>query len=185
MKGLFTTALEIACRAHKSQYDKQGKPYIMHVLRVAHGLDSTDEELMAIAVLHDTVEDGHETYNSLEKAGMTARVIEGVRGLTHNPGVEYMDYIRAMRGKPDCLRVKRRDLLDNSNFLRLPGANEKDLSRMVKYILAFRMVEEMLRELEVLGYDATQWQIVGEEEVKAKALSRAQDIMAERNDEQA
>lgn len=184
MKGTFTTALEIACRAHKEQYDKQGKPYILHVLRVANSLDTTDEELMAIAVLHDTVEDGHETYGSLERAGMTPRVIAGVRGLTHNPGVEYLDYVRAMRGNLDCLLVKRADLKDNSNVTRLIGVTDKDIARLTKYAIAYTLVNEMIREILSRGEDATSWQIVGEEEVKAKALSRAQDIMAERNHEQ-
>ena len=147
MKGIFTTALEIACRAHKEQYDKQHKPYILHVLRVANSLDTTDEELMAIAVLHDTVEDGHETYASLERAGMTPRVIVGVRGLTHNPGVEYLEYVEAMRGNLDCLLVKRADLRDNSNITRLIGVTEKDQARLNKYIKAYARINDMINEI--------------------------------------
>lgn len=183
MNGLFTTALEVACRAHKKQYDKQGKPYILHVLRVAHSLETTDEELMAIAVLHDTVEDGHETYASLERAGMTPRVIAGVRGLTHNPGIEYLDYVRAMRGNLDCLLVKRADLRDNSNITRLVGVTEKDLSRLNKYALSYTLVNEMIKEILYRGEDATSWQIICEQEAKAKVIARGQDAIQEMNND--
>ena len=178
-KGLFTTALKLACEDFEKKYDKRGRPYILHLLRVALGLDTNDEELMAIGVLHDSIEDGYQSESSLRRAGMTPRVIEGVKGLTHLPGVDYLDYIRSMRGKLDVLKVKRRDLLDNSNIARLKGVESKDLNRLHTYALSCAMVEAMIEELEQLGPEGVRWQMLAEEEKKARDLEMANEVAAE------
>lgn len=184
-KGIFTAALELACRCHRDQYDRQGKPYILHVLRVAHGLNTTDEELMAIAVLHDVKEDHGVTDDQLRAIGMTPRIIEGVNGLTHLPGDSYEVYTEKMRGKMDCLRTKRSDIRDNSDITRLSNMviTDKDTARFTKYGKAFKRVEEMIFELEQLGPEGVRWQMLGEEELRQKNLDRGREALLEMSGE--
>ena len=57
-------AIEIATEAHKGQFDKSGKDYIGHSLRVME-MGQTEEEKI-VGVLHDVVEDTAWTFEALE-----------------------------------------------------------------------------------------------------------------------
>ena len=48
-------AIEIAAKAHAGVKDKQGKPYILHPIRVMMGVEN--EATQIVAILHDVVED--------------------------------------------------------------------------------------------------------------------------------
>ena len=142
----FDKAMFFAARGHLGQRDKGGHAYVLHVMRVAMRLRTSDEELMSMAVMHDLVEDGKITWAELLDAGFSARVIDGLRCLTHLAGDSYDEYIEKMRGNLDALLVKREDLRDNSDITRLKGLRQKDFERMEKYIRAFAKVEEMIKE---------------------------------------
>ena len=137
-------AIHIATVAHHGQYDKSGKPYILHPLHLMHQL-MFDLELAQIAVLHDTIEDSRFiTASYLQAKGFTTRVIEGVTLLTHKEE-PYDVYIEGMCNNYDCIRVKRKDLGHNSDITRLKGITEKDLARMAKYHRAFTRLGEAKR----------------------------------------
>jgi (p)ppGpp synthase/HD superfamily hydrolase len=136
MNELLGMAIGIATNAHTDQFDKGGKPYILHPLHLMNQL-MYDPELAIIAVLHDVVEDSGWTFEMLEQQHMTPRVIEALKLLTHEPGVSYEDYITKIATNYDALRVKRKDLEHNSDITRLKGITQKDQNRMVKYHNAF------------------------------------------------
>ncbi len=129
-------AIKIAVEAHDGQYDKSGKPYILHPL---HLMDQVlfDVELAIIAVLHDVVEDSYYSMNDLALVGFSGRVLGALELLTHNDGVSYEDYIDGICGNYDAIRVKRKDLEHNSDITRLKGIRKKDLDRIEKYHRAF------------------------------------------------
>ena len=145
---MFDKAMFIAAREHLGVRDKGGHAYILHPMRIAMRLRTTDEELMSIAILHDVIEDSKLTFEDLKAEGFTDRVIEGLKLLTHQMGMSYDDYIDGMRGQRDALLVKREDLRDNSDITRLKGLRDKDFQRMEKYIRAFAKVESYLKELD-------------------------------------
>ena len=71
MTHILDTALEFAVLHHKGQYRKSfaNLPYVVHVVDVAtklrmYGID--DEEVIAAAFLHDTVEDTDVTLDDIE-----------------------------------------------------------------------------------------------------------------------
>lgn len=130
---LLDRMLVIATNAHAGQFDRGGSPYILHPLKVMHYLKSDDEELMAIALGHDVIEDTSVTYADLRAAGITERVIEGIRALTKVPGETYEDYKSRVFESVDAMRVKMADLRHNTDIRRLKGVTEKDLARMAKY----------------------------------------------------
>lgn len=139
-------AIVIATNAHHGQLDKGGRPYILHPLAVMHMLDTDDEELMAISILHDVVEDTKVTYHDLRAAGMTERVIAGVRGMTKLPGQTLDEYKEQVFSNRDTMMVKSCDLRHNSDFRRLKGVSEKDIERMAKYQVFYFQIQQRLAE---------------------------------------
>ena len=139
-------AIQFASDKHSNQTDKGGNAYILHPLRMMMRLRSSDEELMSIAVLHDTAEDCGVSFDDLRELGMSERVITGVKALTRQAGETYEQFIERLAGNRDALRVKREDLRDNSDLTRLKGVTEKDTARMAKYMKAFKRIEVLLDE---------------------------------------
>ena len=111
-------AMKIAYDAHHGQVDKAGVPYIFHPLHLAETMD--DEISCCAALLHDTVEDTDVTLEQLA-AEFPAEVVEAVRLLTHAPGTDYYDYVRAIRENPIAMKVKFADLDHNSDQSRFAG----------------------------------------------------------------
>lgn len=133
MSEMLSKAILIATNAHDGQFDKGGTPYILHPLKVMHYTRSTDPEILAIAVMHDVIEDTKVTYKELRDAGITERVIEGVRALTKVPGETYEEYKARVKMNPDARIVKMADLRHNSDIRRLKGVTQKDITRIAKY----------------------------------------------------
>lgn len=83
---VFDRAIVFATSAHSGQIRKaDGRPYILHPMAVASivGAYTTDNEVLAAAVLHDTVEDAGVTKDELaEKFG--SRVADLVCALSEN-----------------------------------------------------------------------------------------------------
>jgi (p)ppGpp synthase/HD superfamily hydrolase len=130
---MLASMLVLATNAHAGQFDRGGNPYILHPLKVMHYLKTDDEELQCIALGHDVVEDTRTTYRDLEKAGMSQRVVDGIRALTKVPGETYEEYQARVYANNDAMRVKVCDLRHNTDIRRLKGVTEKDIERMVKY----------------------------------------------------
>jgi len=138
------TMLVIATNAHSGQVDRGGAPYILHPLKVMHYLKSDDEELMCMALGHDVIEDTSVTYKDLRDAGVTERVIDGIRALTKVPGDTYEEYKERVFASSDAMRVKMADLRHNTDIRRLKGVTEKDIARMAKYHLFYMEIKAKL-----------------------------------------
>lgn len=106
-------ALEIALRAHKGQRDLDGNPVILHPLTVA--LKGNNESEIVSGLLHDVVEDTDYTFDDLLQAGISAKVVDALRMLTHSKDVPYLDYVRhiADSHNPIAINVKCNDLDHN------------------------------------------------------------------------
>lgn len=140
--------LVLATNAHSGQLDKGGHPYILHPLKVMHYLRSDDEELQCIALGHDVIEDTETTFEDLRAAGMSSRVIEGIRAMTKMPGETLDEYKYRIFDNPDAMRVKLADLRHNTDVRRLKGITEKDIQRMVKYNLFYNEICQKLAKLD-------------------------------------
>lgn len=151
MKNQLNIAIRIAAVAHAGQFDKGGNPYILHPLKVMHYLKSDDEELMAIAVLHDVVEDTAITYAYLREQGLSERVIDGVRDVTKVPGETPEEYQARVMRNIDSIRVKMEDLRHNSDIRRLKGVTEKDIARVVVYQKFYTELKEALKKFQENG----------------------------------
>ena len=130
-------AIEIATQAHKGQFDKSGKDYIGHPLRVME-MGRTEEERI-VGVLHDVVEDTPWTFEALEAEGFSKEVVDALRCVTKTSENEnYDDFIERVRKNPLAVAVKINDLSDNMDIRRLPYLSDKDIKRLKKYLKAYK-----------------------------------------------
>lgn len=125
-------AIEIAHEAHAGQYDKAGKNYILHPLRVMERGRTEEEKI--VGVLHDVVEDSEWTFEMLEAEGFTPKVIEALRCVTKlSEDEDYDHFIDRVLTNPLAMRVKLLDLEDNMDMSRLDECTEGDIQRLQKY----------------------------------------------------
>lgn len=110
-ENLVERAIALAVDAHSGQVDKQGQPYILHVLRV--GLAGTTEEEKVVGVLHDIIEDTDWTVEDLLRVGFSSRVVNAVLALTHAQWLTHIEYYKHVKTNSLALRVKKNDIDDN------------------------------------------------------------------------
>ncbi len=132
-------AIKLACEAHDGQFDKAGKPYILHPLRLLIKLKNIDE--MQVAVLHDVVEDSDMTLEVLRKKGFEESVLKAIECLTKKTGEDYSDFISRVLLNDLARKVKIEDIKDNMDLSRLDKVEEKDLERIAKYHAALKRLE--------------------------------------------
>lgn len=134
MKGqMLSKMISLATERHAGQFDKGGRPYILHPLTVMHRLRTDDEELQCIAVGHDLIEDTATSSQELRELGFSDRVVKGIQTLTKFDSQTHDEYRDRVKSNPDAIRVKIEDLRHNSDIRRLRGVTEKDVARMVRY----------------------------------------------------
>lgn len=134
------TALLIAIEFHKGQTDKAGAPYISHPIMVASMV--SDEKEKVIALLHDVLEDTDCTIEDLYNLGITEEQAEALLLLTHDPEIEYFDYIKKISTNALAKTVKLADLKHNMDLKRLSNVTPKDIKRLEKYKKAYIILSE-------------------------------------------
>ena len=133
-------AMQFAYDAHHGAVDSTGVPYIFHPMHLAEQMDT--EYACCAALLHDVVEDTDITLDDLRAAGFPLPVIVAVGLLTHDPRVDYFDYVRALKANPIAKAVKLADLQHNSDLSRWPRLDEQDIERNRKYAMAKAILME-------------------------------------------
>lgn len=137
-------AISVAAQGHLQQQDKAGKPYILHPLKVMENLQTEDFQLMAIAAMHDILEDTPMKAMGLVELGFSQRVVTAIVLLTKREGLFEQDYIDNIKTNQDAIRVKMADLKHNCDVLRLGTLNEKGLNRLMKYFNFYQQLKEAL-----------------------------------------
>jgi len=111
-------AARLACRAHRDQVDKAGAPYVDHPRRVAAAV-AGGWAAETVAWLHDVVEDTGVTLADLRDQGFAEEVCRAVDAITRRRAEPPDDYYARVAADPLALQVKRADLADNSDPVRL------------------------------------------------------------------
>ena len=132
-------AANIAVKAHGSQMDKCGMPYIMHPIHLAEQMKTEDE--IVVALLHDVVEDTDVTLYDLVVAGFNEDVVEAIKLITRDKSIPYSEYIDTLKTNDLARRVKICDLLHNSNAER---------SKMIPGGIGIKLIERYNHALTVL-----------------------------------
>lgn len=124
-------AIEIAVEAHRGQFDKAGKIYILHPIRVM--LRGKNETEMIVGILHDVVEDTPVTLDMLRLEGFSNEILDAIACITKEKGEEYEHFINRVLTNPLATQVKLYDMEDNLNRDRIPYPTAKDEARFAKY----------------------------------------------------
>ena len=124
-KGFVVRAYKLAERYHRGQERDEGGPYIIHCLRITNNLiekiGMKKKEVLAAALLHDTIEDTKLTLNKVEEI-FGEKVARIVANLTreHKGDTEGNKYQRKLRKHKEIIRsdkdtrvIKTLDCLDN------------------------------------------------------------------------
>jgi len=139
---LTNKAMRIAYAAHHGQVDYNGIPYIFHPIHLAEAME--DEISCCAALLHDVVEDTDVTMEDLAKE-FPPEVIDVLKLLTHEEGVDYYDYVRAIKADPIAVKIKLADIAHNSDQSRCIGSGlteERLAYWKKKYEIAKRILTE-------------------------------------------
>ena len=110
---LVRLAEEVARTAHAGQFRRDGvRPYVVHPEAVASRVGD-DPQALAVAWLHDVLEDTAVTEDDLRADGFPAAVVDAVAALTKREGVSYDAYLRGVAALPLARAVKVADMLSN------------------------------------------------------------------------
>jgi|SRR5690606_9138301 len=127
---LITQALAHAARAHRGQRDKRGRPYIRHVTEVSAAVDHEGTHAIAVALLHDVLEDTNDT----DLSAYPKQVQEAIHAITRQEVETYDAYIERVAQNPLARTVKLADL--RLNHATAPNDNLKE-----RYARAIRRLE--------------------------------------------
>ena len=136
-------AISIAALAHEGQVDKADAPYILHPLRVMLSLETVEERV--VGVLHDVLEDTQVSVAVLRDAGFSETILLALEAVTKRPGESYEGFVLRAASNPIGRRVKRADLLDNSDLSRISKPTPEDHRRLEKYRNAIETIDAIDR----------------------------------------
>lgn len=102
-------------------------------------MESDDE--MAVALLHDVLEDSDITEEDLLDEKIPKTVVEAVKCLTKYDSESYDDFIARVSKNELASKIKVADIEDNINILRLNSLTEKDLDRVATYHRAWNKLK--------------------------------------------
>lgn len=110
-------AYNIAIIGHSGVKRENGEPYINHPLRVARKLQDAgmDSSIVAVALLHDVVEDSDYTLDDLRRKGFSEEIVDAVDSVTKRDGEPYEEAIKRALSNEIGRIVKLSDNLDNSS----------------------------------------------------------------------
>ncbi|MCX4236655.1 HD domain-containing protein [Streptomyces ortus] len=141
---LTLTEVEALARdAHAAQTDKAGRPYVEHLRAVAEGVRvrGGDEDQIAAAWLHDSVEDDALSEDWLREAALSARTKAIVLAVTKRPGESPQAYAARILATPGALLVKESDLAHNANPERLAALDTPTRTRLTE---KYKKMHELL-----------------------------------------
>lgn len=93
-------------------------------------------------MLHDVIEDADITFEHLLAEGFPRNIVDAIVSVTRNKDESYDEFIKRARLNPIGRIVKIHDLEDNIDITRLKNITENDISRLNKYIRAYKYLKE-------------------------------------------
>ena len=146
--NLIEKSLDLVLRLFADKTDKEGIPYIVHLMKVYSGVSSENEKV--VALLHDVVEDTKVTFDDLRKLGYSDDIIIPLTYLTKKKGEYYPDYIERIISSKDIhvYNVKLSDLKHNIDSKRIKNPSIDDYDRITKrYMPAYEKLMNAVNNL--------------------------------------
>ena len=144
----YDRALLIVQVMFNSAQDKEGAPYMNHLLNVSGKLETEEEKI--VGLLHDLVEDTDATFEEVKEAGFSDGVINALRLVTKQKGEDYPSFIDRIinSNNKTALKVKLSDMQDNMDpdrMSRLPAEVRERLQK--KYEPQYQRIVTKIGEL--------------------------------------
>ncbi|HMN04161.1 MAG TPA: phosphohydrolase [Flavobacteriales bacterium] len=133
-EDLLERAVRLAVKVHKGQKDRTGRPFMLHVLRVA--MSGNDLEEQVLGALHDVLERSDLTRSDLEDKGFPARILDALDHLTRSKEEDYEAYIGRVMRNDLARRVKLHDLGDKLDLWQHRELLPADLKRYNRQLAA-------------------------------------------------
>ena len=140
---LTNKAMKIAYEAHHGQVDQSGQPYIFHPYHIAEQMQ--DEITVCVALLHDVMEDTDVTFETLGRE-FPKEVMDALALLTHEEGVDYYDYVRAIKQNPYAKAVKLADIAHNADQTRMAGCAQIPQEKLAHWAQKYAKARAILEE---------------------------------------
>lgn len=153
----YERSLKLVEYLFKNKKDKEGEPYINHLLRVSDKLSNLNTKIAGL--LHDTVEDTSTTFDDLKNLGFNDEIITLVKLVTNakdNISLSKKDWLEKYHNKitsilesnnVEAIKLKYSDMSDNFNQERLNKLDEKTRNHLVnKYQPEIIRLENYLKE---------------------------------------
>ena len=102
------------------------------------------EDQRIVAVLHDVVEDCEGwNFEVLEPEGFNPRIIKALQSVTKREDEDegYDDFVRRAMENDIGRPVKRADLMDNMDIMRISEPTEADFKRLARYRKAIKILD--------------------------------------------
>ena len=144
LKLLLADAYALAAKLHREQEDKNGAPYIQHVVGVALAVRAYGLEYEIVGLLHDAIEDTPYTEEQA-RLDFGLAISEALVAMTRLDGEDYFEtYLpRLMRNKL-ALRVKYAD--SSHNLSKNASLAKLDPHKAHKLRIKYERVLELLAE---------------------------------------
>lgn len=150
IKDDYKRALKLVEILFKDKKDKEGKPYINHLIRVSSKLSNYNTKVAGL--LHDTIEDiPNFTYDDLRNLNFNETIIELVRLVTKDKKniQSYHNRITKLikSNNLEALKLKLSDIQDNCDLNRLAKLDEPTRKRLYnKYKDELERLKNILKE---------------------------------------
>lgn len=156
IKDDYKRSLTLVEYLFKDKKDKEGDPYINHLLRVSNKLNNINTKIAGL--LHDTIEDTSITFEDLHSLGFNEDIITLVKLVTNDkiPILNRNDMLTKYHNKItsilesnniEAIKLKYSDMSDNFNQDRLNKLDNKTKELLVeKYQPEIIRLENYLKE---------------------------------------
>jgi (p)ppGpp synthase/HD superfamily hydrolase len=112
-KNKLNKAIELAMDWHKHDLGKDGKPLMLHLLRVMLKLETEEEQICAI--LHESFTRGVVTELKLKEYGFENDIINAVKLIDWKPNLLADEYLKNLEKNTIALKVKKNEIFDSEN----------------------------------------------------------------------
>ncbi len=146
-RGTLEDAIALAVEKFRGVQDKEGQPYVLHLLRVAMSVSDPDARI--VGLLHDIVEDTDVTLDDLRSLTFSENIVGAVDCLTHRSNVSYCEYVMGIQKNSIARACKIADLNDNYHLDRVAyrdGYIDEDSRRIQRYVLSYQFLKGKIDE---------------------------------------
>jgi (p)ppGpp synthase/HD superfamily hydrolase len=136
-------ATALAVEAHEGHQTGEGRPYLLHPLRVMARVDTDADRI--VAILHDTVENGGDrmSFARLRQEGFPEEIVQAIDCLTRRDGEPYAAMIERIAPNPLARRVKLADLADNLDILRRSELDQAEFEGLQMRLQAWNRLKSI------------------------------------------